>query len=877
VTDQLERLKTALADRYAIDREIGSGGMATVYLARDLRHERQVAVKVLRPDLAVTLGPERFHREIKIAARLQHPHILPLLDSGEADDFLYYVMPYVEGQSLRERLAREGALPVGDAVRILRDVVDALTEAHAHGVVHRDIKPENILLRGNHALVTDFGVAKAVSEATGRAQLTTAGVALGTPAYMAPEQASAEPHIDQRVDIYAVGAVAYELLAGRPVFMGTTAQMVLAAHMAEVPQPVTMHRETVPAALEAVVMRCLEKRPADRWQSPGELLPQLEALVTPSGGLTPTDTRPIAAAPLRAPINRNLRVAAAAVTTVALLTIGAWIVARSGGHDVDPRSLVVLPFTTAGTDEESEAFAIGVHEDVVTQLSKVRALRVLARTSGEEYRNTTKPTRQIGEELGVANLIQGSVRRAGDQVRVNVTLIEAATGQSLWGETYTREWTVEDLFAIQSAIAREVAGALAASLSPEEVQQIEVRPTDSREAYDAYLRARFHADRSRNRDDLERAVQFYEQAIAADPRFAAAFAGLAYARIFLFWEFTRFDQADSARAALDRAVLLAPETFETHLAQGNFHYYFNRAYDQALEHFFAAERLRPGDPEVLAAIGYVRRRQGRWEEAVAALKQSLERDPRSANTALALGETYRWMRRQGDAKTYLDRALDLDPSSAAVQGEKFALLRSVLGDSAGARRFLEEYGDRMNPAVLQFRYAQLAYYGGDVARALRVWHEGTRSYSDIGTAAFVRGDRNLQLAYGDSLVLRGDRRLSEIPQAYRAMPYRTVLGPHIDRSLGNALLGNAEESLGEARAALELLPISTDAIRGLDAVHNLAEVCAILGRAEEAIEQLERLLAIPSFWTAADFQMDPLFASFRDHPRFQAMLETYEN
>jgi serine/threonine-protein kinase len=224
MSDQIARLKDALADRYAIEREIGSGGMATVYLAKDLRHDRNVAIKVLRPDLAATLGPERFDREIRIAAQLQHPHILPLLDSGITEDpavtdrsgtpsaaFLYYVMPYIEGQSLRDKLAREGALPVGDAVRILRDVVDALTEAHAHGVVHRDIKPENILLRGRHALVTDFGVAKAVSEATGREQLTTAGVALGTPAYMAPEQAAADPNLDHRVDIYAAGAVAYEL------------------------------------------------------------------------------------------------------------------------------------------------------------------------------------------------------------------------------------------------------------------------------------------------------------------------------------------------------------------------------------------------------------------------------------------------------------------------------------------------------------------------------------------------------------------------------------------------------------------------------------------------------------------------------------------
>jgi Tol biopolymer transport system component len=248
---------------------------------------------------------------------LQHPNILPLHDSGEADGFLYYVMPYVEGESLRDKLAKEGELPIGEAVRILRDVVDALTEAHAHGVVHRDIKPENILLRGRHALVTDFGVAKAVSEATGREKLTTAGIALGTPAYMAPEQASADPHLDQRVDIYAVGAVAYELLTGRPVFMGTTPQMILSAHMTEPPQPVTKHRDTVPAALESVVMRCLEKRPADRWQSAEELLPQLEALATPSGGVTPTDTMPV-----KAIAGRRWLVPGVAVAAVVLVMTG---------------------------------------------------------------------------------------------------------------------------------------------------------------------------------------------------------------------------------------------------------------------------------------------------------------------------------------------------------------------------------------------------------------------------------------------------------------------------------------------------------------------------------------------------------------------------
>ncbi len=296
MTESTERLSAALADRYRILDRLGEGGMAVVYLAEDLRHKRQVAVKVLKPELAAALGTDRFLREIQVAAQLQHPHILPLHDSGEADGFLYYVMPYVRGESLRERLARESELPIAESVKIVREVVDALSHAHSQGVVHRDIKPDNIMISGRHALVMDFGVAKAVSEATGRLQLTTAGVALGTPAYMAPEQATADPNTDHRADIYAVGAVAYELLTGDPPFTGKSPQMVLAAHVTEAPEPVSKRREKVSPSLEQLVMRCLEKKPADRWQSAEEMLPQLELLSTPSGGMTPAMTAPVDAA-----------------------------------------------------------------------------------------------------------------------------------------------------------------------------------------------------------------------------------------------------------------------------------------------------------------------------------------------------------------------------------------------------------------------------------------------------------------------------------------------------------------------------------------------------------------------------------------------------
>jgi Tol biopolymer transport system component/tRNA A-37 threonylcarbamoyl transferase component Bud32 len=327
VSDALDRLKTALADRYVIEREVGAGGMATVYLAEDVKHRRRVAVKVLRPELAATLGSERFFREIEVAARLQHPNILPLLDSGEAGGFLFYVMPYVEGESLRDRLAHHGELPIPDAVRVLVEVTDALAHAHAQGVVHRDIKPDNVLMSGRHALVTDFGVAKAVTEATGRQALTTAGVALGTPAYMAPEQAVADPHLDHRVDIYALGVLGYELLTGRSPFRATTPQEMLAAHVTQAPDPLEQYRPGVSPVLVQVVMKCLEKRPADRWQTADELLAQLEPLATPSGGMTPTQTRP-ALAQRRLP--RWVPVAAAAVVVTAAGALGLFLASRPG-------------------------------------------------------------------------------------------------------------------------------------------------------------------------------------------------------------------------------------------------------------------------------------------------------------------------------------------------------------------------------------------------------------------------------------------------------------------------------------------------------------------------------------------------------------------
>ncbi len=516
---ELDRLKAALADLYAIEEEVGSGGMATVYLAEDLKHRRKVAVKVLRSDLAAALGSERFLREIEIAAQLHHPHILPLYDSGEADGFLYYVMPYEAGQSLRERLQREGELPVNEAVRILRDVADALAHAHGMGVVHRDIKPENILLSGRHALVTDFGVAKAVSEATGRQQITTAGVALGTPTYMAPEQAAADPNIDHRADVYAMGVLAYELLAGRPPFAGPTAQAVLAAHITEAPEPVTTHRTTVPAPFAELVMRSLEKKAADRWQSAEELLTQLEALATPSGGITPTDTRPVKA-PAALGGKRGMLIGGVAAALV-VAVLGFFVLRPSSAPEIDANVVAVAPFDVL--DPELEMWGEGLADILSRSLDGAGPLRtvppsmVIKQWGG---RADAASALDLGRGLGAGFVVYGLLVGAGqDSVRLTATVFDVDANSA------SAEFEVRD---VEDRIDR-----LADSLTIRLVGDLTRRgdlgdwhPASVGSSSPPAVKAFLQGEQEFRRFNLDSARMHYEQAIGLDSSFALAYSRL---------------------------------------------------------------------------------------------------------------------------------------------------------------------------------------------------------------------------------------------------------------------------------------------------------------------------------------------------------------
>ena len=536
MTDLSGRLSTALADRYRLERELGGGGMSRVFVAEEVALGRKVVVKVLREELAAEINVERFKREIAVAAHLQHPHIVPLLAAGDADGLPYYLMPYVEGESLR-------------------DVCRALAYAHQHGVVHRDIKPDNVLLSGGAAVVADFGVAKALSASADASQtgLTSVGVALGTPAYMAPEQAAASPTVDHRADLYALGVMAYEMLTGQAPFAGRTPEGMLAAQVSEPPEPIANRRPALPADLAALVMRLLEKRPADRAQTADEVLRTLDAITTPSAGHPPTSARLAAGSRFRA---SPWRVAGAAATVVVLLA-AAWIVVprlTGGGRPAcggGPLALAVLPFDV-GADTANEYFAEGLTDELAGALGKVPGLKVVGRTSAYKLRG--QDARTVGQRLNVTHVVEATVRRSGSRMRVSAQLVCTSDELQLWSNEYERD--VRDMFALQDSITSAIVGELRLKLVGARLAATRAGRTENPEAHDLYLRARYSASQG-SEQGLLRAIELYQRALALDSTFAPAYAGTATAWEWLGDEFLAPAEIQpKAREAARRALAL---------------------------------------------------------------------------------------------------------------------------------------------------------------------------------------------------------------------------------------------------------------------------------------------------------------------------------
>jgi serine/threonine-protein kinase len=661
----MDRLQAALASSYRIERELGGGGMSRVFVATEIALDRKVVIKVLPPEMAAGVNVERFRREIQLAASLQHPHIVPLHAAGQAGDLFYYTMPMVEGETLRARIARESEMPIADVVRFLRDVSDALAHAHAHGVVHRDIKPDNVLISGRHAMVTDFGVAKAISESTGQSSLTSAGLALGTPAYMAPEQAAADPHVDHRADIYAVGALAYEMLAGRPPFVGPSPQMVLAAQVTQAAEPITARRPSCPPALAALVMRCLEKKPADRWQSAEEVVRQLELMATPSGGLAPTTAVPATAWP------RRTRAWIAGLSAVALLVaVGTWLLRSraAASSSATNRSIAVLPLANVGGDAQQEYFSDGMTDELASALGRIPGLRVASRTSSYAFKGKTTDVGQIGRALNVETVLEGTVRRAGDRLRVSVQLTKVSDGLALWSDTYER--STADVFQVQDDVARSVVSALSPTLGPRqaaaEVTGAAARGTENLQAYDLYLRGQY-LWHSRRLDGLRQAVNHFTQAVALDPKFARAYGWLAltWALLPLYGDGQAIETVPKAQEAAGRALALDSTVAEARVALASADLQLGR-YPGSERAFRDAIRVAPRYPTAHHWYGTLLITVGRTREAVEQFSVARDLDPLSPIISANLGIALARLGRREEAIAAAHRAIELAPSVVAM-------------------------------------------------------------------------------------------------------------------------------------------------------------------------------------------------------------------
>jgi serine/threonine-protein kinase len=859
VTGIPERIAGALARQYRVERELGRGGMATVYLAHDLRHKRPVALKVLHPELAATLGPDRFRREIEIAARLLHPHILPVHDSGEAAGQLWYTMPYVQGESLRERIRREVQLPVAEAVRIAREVAQALDHAHRHGVVHRDIKPENILLTPEgDVLVADFGIARAAGDTEA---LTGTGLAVGTPAYMSPEQAAGSREVDARTDVYALGCVLYEMLAGEPPFTGPTAQAITARRMTEPARPLRQTRETVPEAVERAVAKALARVPADRFPAAGEL----------ASALTLDTSTP-------SPPTRRRRTAVAALAIGFLLGLGllfAWRGTRTSpaaSAEAAPVRLAVLPFENLG-DSGDAYFADGVADAVRGKLAALPRLQVTASTSSNRYRATSKTPQEIARELGVDYLLVGRIRSTkaaagAGQVQVSPELIRANTGSTTWQEPF--DATLADVFQMQADVASRVAGALGVVLGTGERRALTSRPTDNLAAYDAFLRGERDLPEWGS-DAVRRAIAAYTEAVRLDSAFALGWARLAEATA----KGGRLGMPGlpDAEAAANRAIRLAPDRGDGYRALGLVVQSGIMNAPEALRLYRRAQELSPNDPEALGALGELEVAMGLADSGLAHLGRARRLDPMSVALTHAMAASLHNLRRLEEADAEIDRGLALQPGSPTliIRKSRIALSR---GDSARARAVAASLDSGssattslalywMHPWLLdearQQTYMRLppGPFGGN-----DTWHANAQAI-----ISRFRGDSARMRVWADSGLEAGEDWWRET----HPFGFRNVI-----RGMLLAMAGRSAEAAAEAREAARVVESESSESEQHRAyvLHLAAWTETMAGRPDAAIDLLEQVLRRPYELTRAQLAVDPAWQPLRPLPRFQQLIRS---
>ncbi|CAN5904338.1 serine/threonine-protein kinase [soil metagenome] len=700
----LGRLRFALAERYAFERELGRGGSAVVYLARDRKHDRGVALKVLLPHVAAAIGGERFQREITIAARLTHPHILPLHDSGNAGGLLYYVMPFMRGESLRDRMTREGCLPLGDAVRIGIEVSSALECAHREGIVHRDVKPENILIEGGFAIVSDFGIARLKSSAED-VSITQVGTSLGTPLYMSPEQAVGAQDLDGRSDLYSLACVMYEMLAGHPPFAADSLRQMLMRHALDPVPDLRLVRPDLPQHISDALARGMAKDPADRFDTLAEFAHSLERASAPVrvveglwgrmrsvfGRSTPHAFHPAQStiAPVtRAPIAPPVR--APGVSTLSPVpspTVIPGLLVTTPTGRVPIESLAVLPFTAVGADADSEYLAEGITESIMNKLSGLAGLRVVARSVVFRYKGRDMDPSEIAKQVNARAVVTGRITQRGDTLVIKAELVDSVTESQLWGEQYNRK--LADIFAVQEEMAAEIVRSLRLKLSGQEQAGLAKRFTESTKAYQAYLRGRHHWNK-RTVEGLRQAIEHFQEAIDVDPSYALAYAGLADTFNILGYYNTQrpHDAFPRGKAAATRALALDESLAEAHASLGYLQVFYDydwggaarsfaraielnakyatahqwyawylfvmERFDDALNSMRRAQELDPLSLIINDHLGYALLLAGKLDEALAQLLKTRELDPAFPWTYWRLGSVYLALGRADEAVSAFD-------------------------------------------------------------------------------------------------------------------------------------------------------------------------------------------------------------------------------
>jgi eukaryotic-like serine/threonine-protein kinase len=853
-----------MVSHYRIIEKIGAGGMGEVYLAEDTSLSRNVALKFLPPHLCRDADCRaRFKREAQAAAKLDHPNIVAVFEVGEYQGRPFFSMQHVEGQTLKEILTGK-TLPLERVIEIGIQICEGLQAAHEKGVTHRDIKPSNILIDSHgRARIVDFGLASMLATDP----LTKTGSTLGTVGYMSPEQIRGDK-IDQRTDLFSLGVVLYELITGHAPFKADSEAATLNAIMNTKPELLARFRRDISPELQTVIDKSLEKEAAIRYQHADELAANLKRLIS---------TKTTATRKELGHGKRNFYLITAAMALL-LAVVGYWLVKTyilpEGARPESGRKmLVVLPFQNLGAAED-EYFADGITDEITSRLGVIKSLGVISRTSAMQYKNTKKGLPQIAKELAVDYVLEGTIRwdKSGDTslVRITPQLIKASDNTHVWAGNYERP--LKSIFAVQADIATRIADTLGLALLGPERQSLEAKPTNNLEAYNLYLRAK---DYWENKTNTERGIQLIEKAVALDSNFSQAYTLLVrfYGYQYINNIQTGKERLERAKMAAERAFRLAEGGAEGYLAMGSYYYYFSRDYNRALEMFDKALEGQPNNSELLAAIAYVQRRQGKWEEAVSNLRKALQLDPGSVSLADGLGQVLLSMHRLNDAEKVINRGLELAPDNDVLLAWKMAVMW-YSGDTAGSRKALnrlDQIADRRS-FVMYAEIADVALRDYKTALGLRTSPDdyGLNDSSDFYLSrAQIYGflnDSDASRAYYDSLRMVCENEIKARP---RSANTRIILAQ------AYAGLGRKQDAIREGKKAAELLPVSVDAVSGTGILIGLARVYVTVGEYDLAIDQLEYLLSIPSGLQIVELRMHPAWDPLRSNPRFQKLLEKY--